>query len=115
MWPAMPDLSIPLVNRGAEALEALLNYDPGRAEENVRHLTLSEITALAVAAGELATLCRKYYARACAVCGSTIVWDAHLPTVDAPRWRHVDEVVAVLVGDHRARPGEPGSEGEAGG
>lgn len=52
----MADLSIPLVNRGAEALEALLNYDRVRARENVRLLTFSELLYLASAARELSTL-----------------------------------------------------------
>jgi hypothetical protein len=50
------DLSIPLVNRGAEALEALLNYDEARARENVRLLTFSELLYLAAAARDLSKL-----------------------------------------------------------
>lgn len=54
----MADLSIPLVNRGAEALAALLNYDEPRARENVRLLTFSELTYLTIAARELSALAK---------------------------------------------------------
>jgi hypothetical protein len=50
------DPFIPLVHRGAQALEALLNYDEARARENVLLLTFSELTYLAVAARELSAL-----------------------------------------------------------
>lgn len=50
--------SIPLVDRGAEALEALLNYDVAAAQRVARLLTQSELAHLAVAADGLATLAR---------------------------------------------------------
>ena len=52
----MADEVIPLVHRGAEALEALLNYDTERARGNVRLLTFSELLYLAAAARELSAL-----------------------------------------------------------
>lgn len=49
---------IPLVNRGAEALSALLDYDEGAAESSLRLLTLSELTYLSSAADRLAAMAR---------------------------------------------------------
>lgn len=100
----MPDLSIPLIHRGAEALESLLNYDPGRAEQQIRLLTLSELTYLRAAARQLAELAGKYVSAQCGTCGTAIVWDANDPTQQLPRWRHVDQVAAGQAGAHRAGP-----------
>jgi hypothetical protein len=86
------DASIPLVNRGAEALEALLNYDEAKAEVQVRLLTMSEMTYLAIAAEQLAKLARSYTNRTCATCNGAIVWwnGAGQPW----RWRHVDQTAS---------------------
>lgn len=50
--------SIPLVNRGAEALAELLNHDTEAAHRAVLLLTRSELASLAAAADALATLAR---------------------------------------------------------
>jgi hypothetical protein len=53
-----PSPSTPLVNRGAEALEAVLSGDETHAEEQVQLLTRSELLQLATAADRLAALAR---------------------------------------------------------
>lgn len=111
----MPDLSIPLVNRGAEALEALLNYDHTAADAAVRLLTMSELTYLSIAARELAALAGTYLNKACGVCGGAIVWDADEPTRQQSHWRHVDQAASYLAGAHRAAPvpgSHPGEENQ---
>jgi hypothetical protein len=97
-------ISIPLVNRSAEALEALLNYDDAKAEEQVRLLTMSEIVYLSAAAKQLVDLAGKYINRRCVSCDGAIVWDANFPTQQQPRWRHVDQARSCEVGAHRASP-----------
>lgn len=96
--------SWPLVNRGPEALQSLLHGDRDKAHEQVRLLTLLELTDLSTALIELNGLARRYLDNACTECGGAIMWDADEPTGQQPRWRHVDQVASYRVGAHRASP-----------
>lgn len=55
----MADTPIPVVQRGSQALEALLNYDNPAAEAHLRGLTMGDLTYLAIAADQLAGIARK--------------------------------------------------------
>ena len=100
---SMPD-SIPVVSLGAEALEALLNYNSTAAVAQLQLLTMSDLVALASAAGQLAGLARRFLNRTCGRCATPIVWDANLPTQQQPRWRHVDQDASSAAGAHDAYP-----------
>jgi hypothetical protein len=52
------DSPIPVVQRGAEALEALLNYEDARARYHLQTLTMGDLTYLAIAADQLARIAR---------------------------------------------------------
>ncbi len=93
-----------LVNRSAEALEALLNGDPRKAAAQVELLLMSELVRLHAAAGQLVELAGSHVIRRCEVCGGTVVWDTNEPTRQRPGWRHADQAASYRAGAHRAKP-----------
>lgn len=104
----MPDPSFPLVNRGPEALQALLNHDESKAAEQVALLTLSELTTLSAAAAQLAALARKYINKTCGTCNAPITWHPQEPR-HGQGWRHNDTGGALRFGvdAHQATPPVP--------
>ncbi len=100
----MFDPSGPLANRGPEALQQLLVSGAAAAHEQVRLLTLSELTALADAAGQLAGLARMYVNKTCGRCGAPIFWYPNEPTGQDAGWRHVDQPAVYRGTSHRATP-----------
>jgi hypothetical protein len=100
----MFDPSGPLANRGPEALQKLLTTGIADAHKQVRLLTLSEMTGLAEAAGQLVMLVHLYVNRLCGSCGAPIAWNPNEPTGQAAGWRHVDQAASYRFGAHRALP-----------
>lgn len=98
----MFDPSGSLANRGPEALQRLLVSGAAAAHEQVRLLTLSEMTSLAEAADQLANLARMYIRRTCGECGAPIFWYPNEPTGQAAGWRHADQPAVYRGTSHRA-------------
>jgi hypothetical protein len=98
------DPAAPLANRGPEALQLLLVSGAAEAHEQVRLLTLSELSALADAADQLANLARIYVRKTCEVCGAPIAWNPNEPTGQSAGWRHVDQPAVYRGTSHRAMP-----------
>lgn len=84
-------MSVPLLNRGPEALVALLNGDRRTADDQVRLLNLTELTHLAHAATMLAVMARRYTALTCQACGGMVTWNVDAPAGESP-WLHAEPV-----------------------
>lgn len=102
----MPDPSFPLVNRGPEALQALLSHDEPKAAEQVALLTLSELTTLSATADQLAALARQHLNKVCETCKAPITWHPREPGL-AQGWRHDGTAASWGFEPHRATPPVP--------